>query len=81
MRPNCIKFQILHGCIVLNSILKILLHHIDLIYKLRYVFRTYKMIWPVMANLEFGHRSGVFNAFLGFSSEDLGLLGINCAWW
>jgi len=33
-----------------------LLHHIDLFYKLLYLFGTFKMIWPVLPNLGFRPR-------------------------
>jgi len=53
--------------------LKILLHHIGLFlfYKLHCIFGTFEMIWPMVPNLGFYPRSGVFNAFLGFSFADL----------
>jgi len=35
------------------------------------------MIWPVPLNLGFCPQIWVFNAFLDFSSEDLGILGFN----
>jgi len=41
-----------------------------------YLFGTFKMIWPVVLNLGFAPRSTVFNVFLGFSSEDLGIFNL-----
>ena len=49
IRRNRSNFQVLLECIHL----KMLLHHIDLLYKLRCLFGTFKMIWPVAPNLAF----------------------------
>jgi len=58
---------------------KTLLHYTDLFFKLRYLFGTFKMIWPVAPNQGFlSPDLGFHNAFLGFSSEDLVFLGFNC---
>jgi len=72
MKRNRSNFQILLDCVVLNGIKKILLYHIDLFCVLRHHFGTLIMIWPKAPNLGFCPQIWVFNAFLGFSSEDLG---------
>jgi len=42
-------------------------------------FGSFKMIWPMEPNLGFFPQIWVFNAFLGFSSEDLlGFSKFNC---
>jgi len=38
--------------IVMKGI-EISLNHVDLFYKLDYLFGTFKMVWPVAPNLEF----------------------------
>jgi len=58
MGRNCSNFQILLDCIVTNGISRIVLHHVDLFYKMRYLYGTFKMIWSVAPNLEFCPRSG-----------------------
>ena len=45
---------------------KILLHHIHLFYKLRYLFGALKMTWPMAPNLGYCPQNWVFNALLGF---------------
>jgi len=45
---------------------KILFHHIDLFYKLRYLFGAFKMIWPMAPNLGFCPRSGFSMPFWVF---------------
>jgi len=39
----------------------IILHHIDLFYKLRYLFGAFKIIWPMTPNLGFYLQIWVFN--------------------
>jgi len=43
---------------------------------LRYLFGASKMIWLVAPNLGFYPQIWVFNAFLGFSFEDLGFYDV-----
>jgi len=47
---------------------KLLLHHIDLFYKLRYLYGTFDLKWfgQWCQTWSFAPRSGVFNAILGF---------------
>jgi len=45
---------------------KLLLHHVDIFYKLHYLFGTFKMIWLVAPNLGLCPQIWVFNAFRCF---------------
>ena len=67
MRSNCSNLKILPDFIVMNGVKKILLHHIDLFYELRYLYATFDLKWFCQwcQTWGFAPRSGVFNAILG----------------
>jgi len=79
MWRNFCNFQTLHDCIVVNGIFK-KYYYITLACPISCFtfFGAFKMIWPMEPNLAFCPQIWVFNAFLGFSSEDLGFLRFNC---